>query len=245
MKILLVEDETKIRQGIRSLVESIVPKQLQVVEAANGKEALDWLKTQEGVDVVITDIRMGVMDGIEMLKRAKESHPDISFVIISGYEDFVYVREALRYGVVDYLLKPIDRVELARVINKIKVQAETRKGGVKSSVGEKNEDKERSLIRKVKELVNDFLDQDLSLQFLAERVYLHPKYLSDMFKRETGQNLSDYVTERRMDKAKKLLKETMLKVPDISMMCGFVNHKYFRSVFKQHTGTTPNEYREQ
>lgn len=245
MKVLLVEDEIKIRQGIRSLVESIVPTGLQLAEATNGKEAIEWLRTQHNVDLVITDIRMNEMDGIELLKRVQQSHPHIAFVIISGHDEFIYAREALRYGVVDYLLKPIDRVELARVLNKVKEKLNSSKeNGQQPDACDKEDEKERLLIRKVKELVNDCLDQDISLQFLAERVYLHPKYLSDMFKRETGQNLSDYVTERRMLKARQLLKETTLKVPDISLMCGFANHKYFRALFKQHTGYTPTDFRE-
>lgn len=245
MRILLVEDEVKIRQGIRSLVESILTTNLQLTEATNGREAWEWLKTQTNVDLVITDIRMSEMDGIELLKRVQQSHPDIAFVIISGHDEFLYAREALRYGVVDYLLKPIDRVELARVLSKIKEKLISKKDtNGENSSEDKQDDKERLLIRKVKELVNDSLDQDISLQFLAERVYLHPKYLSDMFKRETGQNLSDYVTERRMNMARKLLKETTLKIPDISLMCGFANHKYFRALFKQQVGFTPTEFRD-
>jgi len=246
MRLLLVEDETKIRQGIRSHVESILPAPLHITEAANGKEAWEWLKTQDQVDLVITDIRMGEMDGIELLRRVQPTHPGLPFVIVSGYDEFVYAREAMRLGAIDYLLKPIDRVELARVLHKVRDASRTSEGsGTEEDAVEPDDHKERLLIRKVKELVMDNLDQDLSLQFLADRVYLHPKYLSDMFKRETGQNLSDFVTERRMNKAKKLLKETVMKIPDISLMCGFANHKYFRALFKQHFGVTPSEYRDE
>ncbi len=245
MRLLLVEDEAKIRQGIRSHVESILPAPLHITEAANGKEAWEWLKTQDQVDLVITDIRMGEMDGIELLRRVQPTHPGLPFVIISGYDEFGYAREALRFGAIDYLLKPIDRVELARVLHKVRDSLRPHEGSGAVDDEEPDDQKERLLIRKVKELVADNLDQDLSLQFLADRVYLHPKYLSDMFKRETGQNLSDFVTERRMNKAKKLLKETVMKIPDISLMCGFANHKYFRALFKQHAGVTPSEYRDQ
>ncbi|WP_217592271.1 response regulator [Cohnella sp. GbtcB17] len=242
MKILIVEDETKIRQGIRALVEQIVPDRLQVTEAASGKEAWEWLRRQEEVDLVITDIRMREMNGLELMGLARQSHPDAAFIVISGYDEFAYVREALRHGAADYLLKPIERVELARVLHKIREAFDARKGETPAEVP--GDDNERLLIRKVKSLVNERLDQELSLSYLAEHVYLHPKYLSDLFKRETGQNLSDYVTERRIHKAKKLLKETALKVPEISQMCGLANHKYFRALFKQHAGCTPNEFRD-
>lgn len=247
MNILIVEDEMKIRQGLRKIVEDVVPSQLHIVEAGNGREALEWLRTQDRVDLVITDIRMGEMNGIELIKRAKESHPSTPFVIISGYDEFEYAREALRYGVCDYLLKPIERVELAGVLQRISNQrlALQQAGSDESKIGGQPEDKDRLIIRRVKELVGQHLSQDISLQFLAERVYLHPKYLSDMFKRATGQNLSDFVTERRMEKARKLLRETTLKVAEVAVMCGFANHKYFASLFKMQTGCTPTEYRDQ
>ncbi|WP_217597393.1 AraC family transcriptional regulator [Cohnella sp. GbtcB17] len=110
---------------------------------------------------------------------------------------------------------------------------------VKSRAG-----KERLLIRQVKELISQKLDRDISLQLLAGEVYLHPKYLSDLFKRETGVNLSDYVTERRMAKAKHLLRSTTLRIGDVASMCGLPNSKYFASRFKQRTGCTPTAFRE-
>jgi two-component system response regulator YesN len=246
MNILLVEDEQKIRQGLKKIIEDVITSKLYITEASNGREALDWLKTQDQVDLIITDIRMSEMNGIELIKRAKESHPNLLFVVISGYDEFVYAREALRYGVSDYLLKPIERVELAQVLQKISLQLQgTNQPNSKATVTAVTDDTDRLLIRRVRELVNEYLNQDISLQFLAERVYLNPKYLSNMFKRETGQNLSDFVTERRMEKARKLLKETTLKVSEVAMMCGIANHKYFASLFKQHTGCTPSEFRDQ
>lgn len=245
MNILLAEDEPKIRQGLRDIIADVVPTGLTLREAGNGREAFEWLRTNDNVDLLITDIRMQEMGGLELLKRVKQLYPDLAVVVISGHDEFEYAREALRYGVLDYLLKPIERVELARVVSRVKETLRPRgaAGGTPDGADDQQE-KGRLLIRKVKELIHQSLGQDISLQFLAEHVFLHPKYLSELFKRETGQNLSDYVTERRIEKARQLLKETTLKIGDVSAMCGFANHKYFASLFKQHTGATPTEYRE-
>jgi two-component system response regulator YesN len=246
MRILIVEDELKIRQGLRAIIEDVIPSGCLIREASNGKEALDWLKTQDKVDLLITDIRMNEMNGIDLMKRVKPLYPGLSIIVISGHDEFIYAKEAIRYGALDYLLKPVDRVELANILNRVKEECGivTQILDVNKEEGERAE-KGRLLIRQVKELVNHSLEQDISLQFLADRVYLHPKYLSDIFKRETGQNLSDYVTEKRMEKAKRLLKTTTLKIADISIMCGFANHKYFASIFKHQTGSTPTEFRDQ
>ncbi|WP_168735380.1 response regulator transcription factor [Cohnella fermenti] len=241
MNILLVEDEPKIRQGLRAIIEDVIKSELRIMEADNGRAAFELFRTAERTDLVITDIRMKEMDGLELLRRIKQEQKETPIVVVSGHDEFEYAREALRYGVVDYLLKPIERVELAKVIARIQAEGkEAAPAGDESA----EPDKERLVIRKVKELIQQSLGLDISLQFLAERVYLHPKYLSETFKRETGQNLSDYVTERRIAKAKQLLTGTTLKVAEVAAMCGIPNHKYFASLFKQHTGATPTEYRE-
>ena len=240
MNILLAEDEPKIRQGLRAIIEDVVKNELRILEADNGKTAFEMFRTSERMDLVITDIRMKEMDGLELLRRIKQEQKDTPIVVISGHDEFEYAREALRYGVMDYLLKPIERVELARVLARIQAEGKGDPAGDESP----EPDKERLVIRKVKELIQQSLEQEISLQFLAERVYLHPKYLSETFKRETGQNLSDYVTERRIAKARQLLSGTTLKVAEVAAMCGIPNHKYFASLFKQHTGATPTEYRE-
>ncbi|MFD2327908.1 response regulator [Cohnella sp. GCM10020058] len=251
MNILLAEDEPKIRQGLRELIEAALPGAPVIREAASGKEAYEVVRTQPSLDLLITDIRMGEMNGIELLKRARRQHPVLSIVVISGYDEFAYAREALRYGVLDYLLKPIGRAELAQVLGRVQEAMASREAersdcddGRVASADRAGAGEERLLIRQVKELVAQSLDRDISLQYLAGEVYLHPKYLSDIFKRETGVNLSDYVTEQRIAKAKHLLRRTTLKIGDVAAMCGLPNQKYFASLFKQRTGCTPTEFRE-
>ncbi|MEC0232563.1 response regulator transcription factor [Paenibacillus alba] len=254
IQILLVEDELNLRSRFRKLLEDVIGGCKVTGEASNGLEALEWLKTNT-VDAVITDIRMKDMNGIELMKRLKEQSPLMPVVIISGYSDFGFAREALRYEVTDYLLKPVDRVELTQVIQKIakKINGLTpvsdhkdvhtlplaEQGIVDNPIVE-----ERQIIRRIKEIIALRLEQDISLQYLAEQVNLNHRYLSVLFKTETGENLSDYVTQCRIEKAKNLIKHTQLKIQDISRLVGYPNAKYFMSVFKQTVGSTPTEYRD-
>ncbi|AOZ91219.1 response regulator transcription factor [Paenibacillus crassostreae] len=254
LQILLVEDEINLRSRFRKLLEDVIGGCKVVGEASNGLEALEWLKTNV-TEIVITDIRMKDMNGIELMKRLKEQSPSMPMVIISGYSDFAYVREALRYEVTDYLLKPLDRVELAHVIQKLtnklkgnntihmEQPLQTLSTNTMSS-DPVDVVKERQIIRKIKEIITLRLEQDISLQYLADQVHLNHRYLSVLFKTETGINLSDYVTKCRMEKAKGLLKHTQLKIQDISRLVGYPNNKYFMSVFKQVVGFTPTEYRD-
>ncbi|PYI49958.1 response regulator [Paenibacillus flagellatus] len=87
--ILLVEDEVNLRSRFRKLLEEVIGGCRVAGEASNGREALDWLKTQMA-DVVITDIRMKDMNGIELIKRLRERFPVMPVVIVSGYGDFEY-----------------------------------------------------------------------------------------------------------------------------------------------------------
>jgi Response regulator containing CheY-like receiver domain and AraC-type DNA-binding domain len=239
--VLLVEDEVNLRTRFRKLLEEVIGGCRVVGEAANGCEALEWLKTQMA-DVVITDIRMKDMNGIELLKRLKEQYPSMPVVIVSGYGDFEYAKDAIKYEVTDYLLKPVDRVELNQVIEKLRKRLQP--AAPAHSSAEPAEGEERQIIRKVKDIIASRLDQDISLQYLADQVHLNHRYLSALFKTESGQNLSDYVTACRMDKAKSLLRTTQLKIQDIARSCGYPNSKYFMSVFKQVVGSTPSEYRD-
>ncbi|WAM33243.1 response regulator [Caldicellulosiruptor morganii] len=122
LKVLLVEDEVYMRKGIIKLIDWKKHGFDMIVEASNGQEALEILK-KEKVDVVITDIKMPVMDGIELIKRiSEEIENKPSVVIISGYNEFEFAKAAIRYGVNDYLLKPIDEVELIQTLERIKTR---------------------------------------------------------------------------------------------------------------------------
>ncbi|MEF2248241.1 response regulator transcription factor [Paenibacillus sp. IITD108] len=250
-RVLIVEDEKQIREGLRQLIENLIGGFKIAGVAVNGKEGLELARALRP-DIIITDIRMPVMDGLEMISSIREQFADVDIYILSGYEEFEYAKQALRYRVTDYLLKPISRIELAQTLERYKekrqaqhIQEEERTAGTENRDGKAGASRSsRKIIREVKEYVQQHLDQNITLQEVAEKVYLNAQYLSYLFKCETGQNYGEFVTEERIGKAKLLLKDTNLKIREISVMCGYTHEKYFMSVFKQHAGVTPSQYRE-
>ena len=119
VRILLVDDEPFIVQGLKAMLEQGNQNCEIVGEASNGKEALDFLKQRE-VDLVIADIQMPVMSGLELLETIrKEKISDAYFVILSGYSDFQYAQQALRYKTMDYVLKPVKQEELEHIIAQV------------------------------------------------------------------------------------------------------------------------------
>mgnify|MGYP000542524160 CR=1 FL=1 len=247
MKVMLVEDEAIIRTGLKKLFENIIGGFTVVSEAENGKKALESVKLSMP-DLIVTDIRMPDMGGLELIDRAREQFQHIQFLIISGYSDFEYAKKAIQLGVHDYLLKPIDQVELALCLGKIKKRfGDNSIFEQRSSVDtdKPNAKISGTLIQKVKQIIQSRIEQDLSLRFVADQVYLHPQYLSTLFKSVTGKKYIDYVIELRIDKAKRLLIETNLKVYEIAVLVGYPNIKYFFHTFRQTVGVPPAEYRKQ
>jgi len=119
MKVLIVDDEVKVCQLIYHLVDWPA-MDLEVVQMLHdGEAARDYIMNHTP-DIVITDIRMPNCDGLDMIRQVREAHPDIHFIIISGYNNFEYAQNAIHYGVEDYLLKPLEEKELAATLDKIR-----------------------------------------------------------------------------------------------------------------------------
>ncbi|MDR0519486.1 MAG: response regulator [Clostridiales Family XIII bacterium] len=119
MKVVIADDELKVAKLIKALIDWDGLGMELCGLAKNGNEALDLIR-EHGPDIVITDIRMPGLGGIELIERAKEARPSLEFIIISGYRHFNYAHSAMKYGVVDYLLKPIDKDELRLTLEKMK-----------------------------------------------------------------------------------------------------------------------------
>ena len=126
-KVLIVDDEKIERKGVSFLLKQM-DVDFELVESVNGQAALEYLKENE-VDILLTDVKMPHMDGIELIKQIKEHNinPAMKIVIISGYSDFEYAKLAVKLGVSDYILKPVDPREFEPTINKIIEQMESEK----------------------------------------------------------------------------------------------------------------------
>ena len=115
-KILIVDDEYLLRQGIKYLVDWNKEGFDIIGEASNGKEALDFIEKLKP-HIIISDIVMPIMDGVDLAKIAKTKYPEIQIVILSGYSDFNYVKDTFKLGVNDYILKPkLDPEELVLLL---------------------------------------------------------------------------------------------------------------------------------
>lgn len=118
MRILIVDDEIVIRKGIKKLLEELHNGITAIEEAKNGEEAL-LIMTSFKPDIIITDIQMPVMNGLDLCAAVRERYPDAELIILTGFAEFEYVQQALRYQVTDYLLKPVTKDNLQKVLMQI------------------------------------------------------------------------------------------------------------------------------
>ncbi len=115
INIVVVDDEERIRQGLAKLITQ-VGSEFQVVGIFSGAQELLNRVHELTVDMVITDIKMPVMNGLELIEKLQGKFPKLKLAIISGFDDFTFARQALRYGVEEYLLKPVDKAELEKLL---------------------------------------------------------------------------------------------------------------------------------
>ena len=128
---IIIDDERLIRLGLISKVKEINTEEFQCIgEASNGLEGLQLISEAEP-DIVITDMKMAKMDGVEFLQRLHEAHPGIPVIVLSGYKAFDYMNQAIEHGVVGYVLKPFSSEELEKQLLKAVARLEQQKNILK------------------------------------------------------------------------------------------------------------------
>lgn len=226
-KVLIVDDESPVREAVRLLGEWERFGVTHVFEASDGNEA-KALILQERPDVVFSDLQMPHCNGIELMEWVHESTEQTKLVVLTGYDEYSYMRRAIQLGSFDYLLKPIDPDMLNDTLHR--------------ALGERTHAEDPIL--RIGAFIERHYADELSLQDMSDRFYLSREYISRRFKQQYGVNLSEYVLTIRMCEAKRLLETSRQRIYEVAQAVGFSDDKYFRKVFKKHVGVTPNEYRE-
>ena len=236
LRVLLVDDEIMIREGFKRLFDWEAHDCEVVGEAADGMEALAKLDTLDP-DIAIMDINIPIMNGLKVIQLSRIKHPNTAFVIVSGYDDFAYCREALRLQITDYILKPVNYEEFGTCIDNLKIALFQRQS---SGAGEQREERP---IHGITRYLQEHLAEEVSLSVLAEEFHLSAQYISQLFKNEIGVGFLTYLTNIRMERAKQLLLSTSLSIAEVSEQSGYGDYRVFTKVFKKAEGITPSQYR--
>ena len=236
LRVLLVDDEIMIREGFKKLFDWETHECVVVGEAADGMEAITKID-EEQPDIVIMDINIPIINGLKVIQLSRVKYPSMAFVIVSGYDDFSYCREALRMQITDYILKPVNYEEFGSGIDQLKISL------YNNEVKEKPVVKKERVITGITKYMQEHLSEDVSLHILSEEFHLNSQYISQLFKNEIGVNFLTYLTNIRMEHAKKLLLSSSLSIAEVSEQSGYGDYRVFTKVFKKSEGITPSQYR--
>ncbi|MBO5487699.1 MAG: helix-turn-helix domain-containing protein, partial [Eubacterium sp.] len=232
----LVDDEIIIREGFKRLFDWEAHDCEIIGEAADGMEALAQIDNL-CPDIVIMDINIPIMSGLKVIQLSRIMHPQIAYVIVSGYDDFSYCQQALRLQITDYILKPVNYEEFGSCIDNLKISL------FEHQVEEESEEQEGRTITGITRYLQEHLSEEVSLSVLASHFHLNAQYISQLFKNEIGVGFLTYLTNIRVEKAKKLLVSTSLSVTEIAGQVGYGDYRVFTKAFKKSEGITPSQYR--
>lgn len=236
MRVVIADDNAKMCMGIKKIMADKFPQFTVDGVFEDGESMMEYLDNHIP-DLLITDICMPGFDGLEACKKLREKSASANIILITGYKNFEYAKEAIHYKVHDLLVKPFSSDQLIEAII--------------SAVNDFQSDKKVSsadtsqhyIVSDTKAYVQKhYSNPSLSRSLIAEHLSVNASYLSDVFKSETKIGLSEYITQVRINMAKQLLTESSISIQDVAKSVGCNSLQYFYQLFKKETGITPAEY---
>ncbi len=252
MKVLIVEDEHNIALGIAGILRKFCPMCHSIQIVSDGQEACDFYGNKH-LNLIITDIRMQQMNGLEMIDFFSKKDKQLQFIILSGYDDFCYAQQAIHYNVIEYLLKPIDTDVLVSAIQKAyeklpEVYLQKKKRTLPNLAYfqfELSHSTYPGSIKKLLAYIEKNYMTDISLQAFSHEYMMNPNYLSGIIKKYTSQNFSfllDYIRIRKT--AEFLLYDPDLSISEISYLVGYNHERRLYQAFQKRLHCTPGEFRQ-
>ena len=249
-RVLLVEDEEIIRKGIRCSVPWEEYGTCIVGEAGDGREGIEKIK-ELCPDIILTDINMPVVDGLTMLAETREDYDYVS-IILTGYSDFEYAKEAIKNGVTDYVLKPLNMREMKDALERACL--ESRNIRYLRERNEKQEElrnitlltepsvKGNAIVEQAISYIAENYRKKITLADLEAELHYSERYINQKFQQLVGTTVIEYLNRYRVQKALLLLQEGNYPVSEIGWQCGIGEYKYFNYVFKKYIGCSAKEY---
>ena len=250
MKIIIADDDQSILDGLVYIISNKVKFPCDIIPVTDALEALQRMETINP-DLIITDIKMPGMSGLEFIEEVKKKQK-CRFVILTGYEDFDFAMQAVRFHVEDYLLKPVDKNKLIEIIERVHdeinsgghpvLQVELPAVGILdyNPVSRKYSENIRNIIKIIN---NDYMN-DVSLKQIAEKTGLNLNYICLLSKKETGMTFLQYVDYVRIKNvAEMLIYNPEKSIQEIFMQSGYISERQFFKVYKKRIGMTPGQFR--
>ena len=239
-KVVIVDDEFWILKGFEKTFD--FEKYNFEVSLATTKphEAIEHIVNND-IDVVFVDIKMSCMTGFELIDAVKAEGKSPCFIIISGYDDYGYMRDAIKHKVFDYCLKPIVRENAEKILINLREHFDA--ADLSDAYPTDIDTIDNENFSKLIEYINNHYQERLLLKNIADKFYYNPNYLCMLFKKYFDKTYSQYLLSLRLEKAHELLKEKHISAYDAAVSVGFSNYSYFKKKYLQYWGETPAGHR--
>lgn len=243
--VIVAEDEELLLNNLIQKIQSTDLNFEVVGKAQTGAQALDLVE-ELSPDLIISDIRMPVIDGITFLETVYNKYPYIKTIIISGFSDFEYAKRAIKIQVSEYLLKPIDPKELYNALLNIKNKIELERSAYSDIFDESlSRSTPEQIAKALKDHITCNYNQDININLIANSMNFCASYLTKIFSQQFEITPSKYIISLRVSKAKNLLSHNQeLSIKQIGELIGYYDQGYFSRIFKKYTGMSPFEFRE-
>ena len=264
-RLLVADDEMIERAVLVQLLEEELGDQCRIFQAENGREALEVYE-KEKIQIAVLDIEMPGITGIEAAQRIREKDKDCCIIFLTAFDEFSYAKKAITIRALDYLLKPYDEKELLLVLDEAMRMVdeyqteEIRKTVTETTAGSPEGEGsgsgaavvngtggdpmvETRLTDLIYQYIRDNYMFDISMQEVARTMNYSEAYFCKLFKQFFGKNFTAYLTEYRIEMAKKMLQTPTVNIKEIGKAVGYADSNYFAKVFKRVTGDSPSEYR--
>ena len=243
-RVVLIDDEKIIVDGLTRVIKW-ADYNCEVVgaayDAAGGAALIRRLKPH----IVFTDIKMPDQDGLTMLAGLKSEFPEMQIAVLTGYRDFNYAQEAIKLGVMRFLLKPSKMDELHEALSAMKERLDKLPPDAAAGEDEPCLDRHAGsfIVNQATAYIEEHYAQKLTLQEVADKCYVSQWHLSKLINKYTGNTFYELLNNVRIEKAKALLNDPKLKIGDIVDIVGYSAAAHFSRVFKRIVGLSANEYR--
>lgn len=245
--VLIVDDDPIICQGLANLIDWSGYGYAVTTCATSGEMALT-LARERAPSLVVTDIRMNGMHGLELLEKLSAESLCSRAIVVSSYAEFDYAQEAMLHGVRHYLLKPVSRLKLEQAVAALSREAAAEELPPEPAA----EAPVRNLSSRKRKLASEMTDYirrcyhtEISVNDLAEALHMTPSYAGQLFHDVMGKTFSEYLNEYRIDRARDIILQSSSTIYEVSRAVGYSNMAYFYRMFKKLTGVTPSEFRNQ
>lgn len=234
--------------------------------ARDGKSGIEVIN-DKNPDIIFTDIRMPNIDGLTMISKIRENHPNTQITVITGFRDFEYARQAINLGVVRFVLKPTKMDDLTEALNTMlsnlkAIEAQSgavikAEPGANNSVtwtepaddeidGQEDDGDEKTssfIVNNAIKYIEEHYASKITLNEVADNTYVSQWHLSRLLNKYKNQSFCDILNNIRISKAKEMLSDPSLKIHDVARIVGFTDVTHFSKTFKKINGISPNEYR--